>query len=300
MPDPAGKSEHLMSDFGAIPSEYAGEETAHIVVLPVPYDETSTWLKGADRGPQAIIDASANMELFDIETASEVFRQGIFTAPAVLENSSPEAMVASVRKRVDGYLDNGQFAVVVGGEHSVSVGSIQAHALRHPGMAVLQLDAHADLREEYEGSRFNHACVMARVREVCPIVQVGIRSMDRAEQANLTPGNIFWAHEIASNPGWIEAVLARLPEVCYVTIDLDVFDPAIMPSTGTPEPGGLFWYDVTRLLQAVSRRSRVVGFDVVELCPSDFNRAPDFLAAKLIYKFLSWCFERTPRRLAGR
>lgn len=284
-----------MSGFGAIPAEYAGEATARIVVLPVPYDETSTWMKGADRGPQAIIDASANMELFDIETGSEVFRRGIYTAPAVTAASSPEAMVAAVRERVGGFLAKGRFVVVIGGEHSVSVGSIQAHAARHPGMAVLQLDAHADLREEYEDSRYNHACVMARAREVCPVVQVGIRSMDRVEQARLTPGSVFWAHEIAAATGWIDAVLARLPEACYVTIDLDVFDPAVMPSTGTPEPGGLFWYDVTRLLQAVSRHRRVVGFDVVELCPSDSNRAPDFLAAKLIYHFLSQCFERTPR-----
>jgi agmatinase len=284
-----------MSDFGAIPAGYADEESARIVVLPVPYDATSTWMKGADRGPQAIIAASANMELFDIETGSEVFRQGIFTAPAVTTASSPDAMVAAVRERVGGYLDNGKFVVVVGGEHSVSVGSIQAHAARHADMAVLQLDAHADLREEYEGSRFNHACVMARVREVCPIVQVGIRSMDRTEQANLPPGSVFWAHDMAADAGWIDAVIQRLPAACYVTIDLDVFDPALMPSTGTPEPGGLFWYDVTGLLQAVSRHSRVVGFDVVELCPNDSNRAPDFLAAKLIYKFLSWCFARTPR-----
>jgi agmatinase len=284
-----------MSNFGAIPAEFAGEEAARIVVLPVPYDETSTWIKGADRGPQAIIDASANMELFDIETGSEVFHRGIFTAPAVTEAACPESMVTAVRERVGGFLDKGKFVVVVGGEHSVSVGSIQAHAARHPGMAVLQLDAHADLREEYEGSRFNHACVMARAREVCPVVQVGLRSMDRAEQASLTPGSVFWAHDIAANPAWIDAVLARLPAACYVTIDLDVFDPAVMPSTGTPEPGGLFWYDVTRLLRAVSRWTRVVGFDVVELCPSDFNRAPDFMAAKLIYLFLSCCFERTNR-----
>jgi agmatinase len=285
-----------MSHFGAIPAEYAEEEAARIVVLPVPYDETSTWMKGADRGPQAIIDASANMELFDIETGSEVFRRGIFTAAAVTATASPQAMVDAVRARVGGYLDQDKFVVVIGGEHSVSVGSIQAHAARQPGMAVLQLDAHADLREEYEGSRFNHACVMARVREICPVVQVGIRSMDRSEQPNLTSGSIFWAHDIAATPDWIEAVLARLPATCYVTIDLDVFDPAIMPSTGTPEPGGLFWYDVTRLLQALNRRSRVVGFDVVELCPSEANRAPDFLAAKLIYRFLSCCFEQTNRR----
>lgn len=279
-----------MSIFGAIPLEFANEEFAGVVVLPVPYDGTSTWLKGADRGPEAIIDASANMELFDIETGSEVYRRGIFTAPPVDERRSPDAMVAAVRERVAGYLGRSKFVVTIGGEHSVSIGTIQAHALHYPGMCVLQLDAHADLRDAYEGSRFNHACVMARVREICPIIQVGIRSMDAAEQANMRAGTVFYAHEIVGNPAWIEAVLSKLGADCYITIDLDVFDPSQMPSTGTPEPGGLLWYDVTRLLRAASRRCRVVGFDVVELCPSNAARAPDFLAAKLIYKLLSYCF----------
>lgn len=277
-----------MSNFGALAPEYANEETAQVVVLPVPYDETSTWIKGADRGPQALIDASANMELFDIETASEVYRQGIFTAPPVDEKRSPQAMVAAVRERVAAYLGRDKFVITLGGEHSVSIGAIQAHAARHPGLCVLQLDAHADLREEYEGSRFNHACVMARVQEFCPIVQVGIRSMDAAEQTAIQPGSVFWAHAIADDPHWVDTVASRLAPDCYVTIDLDVFDPSLMPSTGTPEPGGLFWYDVTRLLRAASRRCRIVGFDVVELCPTAHNRAPDFLAAKLVYKLLSY------------
>jgi agmatinase len=280
-----------MSNFGAIPVEFANEKFAGVVVLPVPYDETSTWLKGADKGPAAILAASANMELYDIETESEVYRRGIFTAAPVTENRTPEAMVAAVRERVEGFLEREQFVVTVGGEHSVAIGAVQAHAARYPDLCVLQLDAHADLREAYEGSPFNHACVMARVRELCPIVQVGIRSMDVNERRNLPEASVFWAHELADTPGWIDAVVSRLTKDCYITIDLDVFDPALMPSTGTPEPGGLFWYDVTRLLRAVSRSCRIVGCDVVELCPGEHNKAPDFLAAKLIYKLLSYRFE---------
>jgi agmatinase len=280
-----------MSVFGAIAPEFANEAFAAAVVLPVPYDETSTWLKGADRGPEAIIAASANMELYDIETQSEVYRRGIFTAPPIREKRTPEAMVAAVREQAAAYIERGKFVLTVGGEHSVSIGAIQAHAARWPNLSVLQLDAHADLREAYEGSAFNHACVMARAREACPIVQVGIRSMDAGERDHLQPENVFWAHEIVRAAGWIEAVVARLTAECYVTIDLDVFDPAIMPSTGTPEPGGLSWYDVLGLLREVSRRRRIVGADVVELCPAEHNKAPDFLAAKLIYKLLSYRFE---------
>lgn len=280
-----------MAIYGAIPLEFANEEFAEIVLLPVPYDGTSTWLKGADQGPEAIIDASGHMELYDIETASEVYRRGIFTAPPIDEKRSPDAMVAAVHERVAGYLGRRKFVVTIGGEHSVSIGAIQAHARHYPGMCVLQLDAHADLRDTYEGSRFNHACVMARVREICPIIQVGIRSMDVAEQANVQASTVFYAHEIVGNPAWIEDVISKLVSDCYVTIDLDVFDPSQMPSTGTPEPGGLLWYDVTRLLRAASRRCRIVGFDVVELCPSHAARDSDFLAAKLIYKLLSYRFE---------
>jgi agmatinase len=275
------------ANFGGLPAPYAGAD-ARIVIVPVPYDGTSTWHKGADQGPAAIIRASANLELYDIETDSQVYLDGIFTDEPVTEDRSPEAMVEAVRRRVQGHLANRKLAVVVGGEHSVSIGAVQAQADRYPGLSVLQLDAHSDLRDEYEGSRFNHACVMTRIRELCPIVQVGIRSMDIGEKPALVEDRVFFAERIHDNLDWIDRAVARLTEQVYITIDLDVFDPSIMPSTGTPEPGGLMWYDVLALLRTVCRRRTVVGFDVVEMCPVETNWAPEFLAAKLIYKILSY------------
>jgi len=278
------------ANFGGLPPQHSGAADSRIVIVPVPYDATSTWHKGADQGPAAILKASANMELYDIETDSQVYLDGIFTDEPVTEDRSPEAMVEAVRRRVQGHLANRKLTVVVGGEHSVSVGAVQAHVDRHPGLSVLQLDAHSDLRGEYEGSRFNHACVMARVRELCPIIQVGIRSMDIGEKPALVEGRVFFAEKIHGSLAWIDEVVAGLTEQVYITIDLDVFDPAIMPSTGTPEPGGLMWYDVLALVRAVCRRRTVVGFDVVEMCPVETNWAPEFLAAKLIYKILGYRF----------
>ncbi len=277
-------------NFGALPPEYCDEGRSRIVMVPVPYDGTSTWVKGADKGPDAIIHASANMELYDIETDSQVYQHGIFTDEAIAPDLPPAEMVDAVRQRVQEHLANNKFVALAGGEHSVSIGAVQAHAQRYPGMSVLQLDAHSDLRDEYEGSRYNHACVMARVRELCPIVQVGIRSMDACERPAMEAGRVFFAEEIHGGRGWIGEVVARLTEQVYITIDLDVFDPSIMPSTGTPEPGGLLWYDVLALMKTVCRQRTVVGFDVVEMCPVKSHWAPDFLAAKLIYKILSYRF----------
>ena len=279
------------ANFGDLPEEYSTLEQAEIVILPVPYDRTSTWLKGADKGPEAIIESSAHMELYDIETDSEVYRKGIFTAEPIDEKELPENMVPAVRENVKHYIDNGKFIVVIGGEHSVSIGSVMAHIEKNKDATVLQLDAHSDLRDEYKGSGYNHACVMARIAELCPIVQVGIRSMDISEKATLEKGRIFFAKDIRRDKGWIEKVISGLSEKVYITIDLDVYDPSIMPSTGTPEPGGLLWYDVLELLKAVFDDKEVVGFDVVELCPDEKNKAPDFLAAKLIYKLLSYKFK---------
>jgi len=278
------------ANFGGLPPQYSGAGDSRIAIVPVPYDGTSTWVKGADKGPAAILRASANLELYDIETDSQVYLDGIFTDEPVTEDHSPEAMVEAVRHRVQDHLANRKLTVVVGGEHSVSVGAVQAQANRYPGLSVLQLDAHSDLRDEYEGSRFNHACVMARVRELCPIVQVGIRSMDISEKPALVEDRVFFAGKIHDSRAWIDSAVAKLTEQVYITIDLDVFDPAIMPSTGTPEPGGLMWYEVLALLRAVCRRRTVVGFDVVEMCPVETNWAPEFLAAKLIYKMLSYRF----------
>lgn len=276
--------------YGGLPPEYCRADTSRIVVVPVPYDATSTWKKGADKGPEALLRASANMELYDIETDSQVYQEGIFTDDPVTDGPSPEKMVKAVDQRVSRHLANGKFTIVLGGEHSVSVGTIHAHARKSPGMTVLQLDAHADTREQYEGSRYNHACVMARAREICPIVQVGIRSMDISEKPALDPQRVFFAQALQDGVASVDDIVGRLTDLVYITIDLDAFDPSIMPSTGTPEPGGLLWHDVLVLLKAVCRRKTVVGFDLVELCPVETNWGPDFLAAKLLYKLLSYKF----------
>ncbi|MHC4558971.1 MAG: agmatinase [Planctomycetota bacterium] len=278
------------ANFGDLPEEYSALERARIVVVPVPYDRTSTWLKGATKGPAAIIEASAHMELYDIETDSEVYRKGIYTAEPIDGELLPDDMVEKVRKNIQHYLGNDKFTVVMGGEHSVSIGSVRAYTAQNVNLTVLQLDAHCDLRNEYEGSKYNHACVMARISELCPIVQVGIRSMDSSEKESLDKNCVVFAKDTYKNKDWIEKAISKLSDKVYVTIDLDVFDPSIMPSTGTPEPGGLLWYDVLGLLRAVFGNKDVVGFDVVELCPNERNKAPDFLAAKLIYKLLSYKF----------
>lgn len=277
-------------NFGYLPEEYSDPENARIVIIPVAYDGTSTWIKGADKGPAAIIEASANMELYDIETHSEVYKKGIYTEDAITGGITTREMIEATNGTVQYYLEKNKFTVVIGGEHSVSIGSVKAHAKHYANLTVLQLDAHADLREEYNGSIYNHACVMARIKESCPVVQVGIRSMDSPEKDSVDKNRTFFAEDIYNNTDWIKKVISNLSDNVYITIDLDVFDPSVMPSTGTPEPGGLLWYDVLALLKAVSDKKNVVGFDVVELCPDDRNKAPDFMAAKLIYKLLSYKF----------
>jgi agmatinase len=277
-------------NYGDLPEKYCNLENARIVIVPVAYDGTSTWVKGADKGPRAIIEASCNMELYDIETDTEVYKQGIFTESVIGGKSSTQEMIETVFDSINRYLGMGKFPVVIGGEHSVSIGSIKAHAEKYENLSVLQLDAHSDLRDEYEGSKYSHACVMARAKEICPIVQVGIRSMDASEKGAMDKSRVFFAEDVHDNMDWIKNVVAALSDNVYITIDLDVFDPSIMPATGTPEPGGLLWYDVLTLLKAISSKRTVVGFDVVELCPDDGNKAPDFLAAKLIYKMLSYKF----------
>ena len=277
--------------FTGLGEKFTGFGSSKIAILPVPYDRTSTWIKGAAKGPFAVLEASPHLEWYDIETDSEVYRRGIHTCPPVeAEQLPPEEMVREVERAAAGLIDADKFVVTLGGEHSVSIGAVKAHNDAFKDLCVLQLDAHMDLRDEYEGSRYNHACVMARVREICPAVQVGIRSMDASEKAKINKRDVFFARDIVGSNDWTKKVVDRLSENVYVTIDLDVLDPSEMPSTGTPVPGGLNWYQVTGLLKAVAEKRRVAGFDVVELCPSEHNKAPDFLAAKLIYKFLSYIY----------
>lgn len=277
-----------MRKFGDFSDEHTCYKTAEIAILPVPYDGTSTWIKGADKGPEALLDASYNLEFYDIETQTEVFERGIATLDPVVEASSPEAMSREVERRMEHILDDGKFPVLIGGEHSVSIGAFRAMARRYPNISFLQLDAHSDMRDEYEGSSHNHACVMARAKELTSnITQVGIRSSAREEQHNIDPKRTFYAHQIANDAMWMERVSAQLSDEVYITIDLDVLDPAYLPSTGTPEPGGLSYREVLNLLRRVIREHKVVGLDVVELCPNPHAKASDFLAAKLVYQFLS-------------
>lgn len=281
-----------MRTFAGIPQEFAEFENAEVVIIPVPYDGTSTYGKGADKGFEAMMDAAENMELYDIETGTEVYKKGIYVAPAVKEDSSPEAMCDEVEKVVDAVLKWDKLTALFGGEHSISIGAIRSFKKKYQGLSVLQLDAHSDLRPEYHDSECNHACAMHAASKNTNLVQVGIRSMDTVELPFVKEENFFTMYKIRANENWMDEVLARLGEEVYLTIDLDVFDPAIMPSTGTPEPGGLLWYDVITLVRKVIESKKLVGFDIVELAPMEGHPAPDFLAAKLLYKILSYQFNQ--------
>lgn len=263
---------------------------SRIIIVPVPYDETSTWMKGAEKGPDAIMEASVNLEFYDIETDSEVHLLGIHTIDPVMEKQSPETLVDEVCRRICSLLDDNKFPVVVGGNHTVSIGAAKAFSGHFKDLSVLQLDAHSDLRQEYEGSAFNHACVMARIREFAPVVQVGIRSMAREEVEFADRERIFFSHELYRDKTRYSKAIEGLSENVYITIDLDVFDPSLIPSTGTPEPGGPGYFEIMQFLKEVISSRNVVGFDVVELCPSPGNKAPDFIAAKIIYQLLSYRF----------
>jgi len=269
-----------------------GYDESKIIVVPVPYDETSTWMKGADKGPDAILSASVNLEFYDIETESEVHLHGIHTIPAITEKRSPDLLVESVKKKVSKLIDEDKFPVVLGGNHTVSIGSIYALAEKYGDLTVLQLDAHSDCRQEYEGSIYNHASVMARASEVSSIVQVGIRSMAAEELPYIDKSRIFFSHELYYDKDLYGEAIDKLSDNVYITIDLDVFDPSIMPSTGTPEPGGPNYFELMHFLKRVALAKNVVGFDIVELCPSPTNKAPDFLAAKVVYQLLSYVFSR--------
>ncbi|TSA38505.1 MAG: agmatinase [Porphyromonadaceae bacterium] len=274
-------------NFGGIEEKYSSYGPAPVVILPVPYDATSTWIRGADRGPDAILEASANMELYDIQTNREVYLEGIHTADPVGLTGDPEIMVEEVQVSVASILNDQKFPVIIGGNHSVSIGAIRACAARYGNITVLQLDAHTDLRPEYEGSPLSHASIMARAAEVADIVQVGIRSMCTDELPFLQSGRIFYAYDIAGKNDWYESADRLLTGPVYITIDLDVFDPSVLPSTGTPEPGGLLYYEVYRFLDYVIRRHQIIALDVVELCPDSNEKSSDFLASKLIYQLIS-------------
>ncbi len=274
--------------FAGIPLEYATKKNAEIVLLPVAYDGTSTWNKGADKGPEAFLEAAENMELYDIETDSEVYKKGIFLADELKNFNTAEEMVEEVYRNAKKYIGEKKMFSMVGGEHSVSIGSIRAHNEAFENLTVLQLDAHADLRKEYMGSTCNHACAMHEASLNTNLIQVGIRSMDICEKEYMKKEKVFFMQDIIYDEFWLDEVLRQMTDNVYISLDLDVFDPSMMPSTGTPEPGGMCWNEVLALLEYVFEEKNVVGFDITELCPNKHNKAPDFLAAKLYYKMLSY------------
>jgi agmatinase len=284
-------------EFLGVPADLKPRRAPKVAILPIPYDLTTSYQAGARRGPLAILEASTHLETFDEELSRETWEEvGIETlAPVVPDTSGPAATLERIERVAAEIVAGGRFLVGLGGEHSVTSPLVRAVRSRHPDLGVLQLDAHADLRETFEGSAHNHACVMHRViDEGIPFAQVGVRSLTGEERALIEARSIctVYAPEAVGEPvaSWMGGVLAALPEEVYVTVDLDVFDPAVMPATGTPEPGGLDWYRVLAVLREVARHKRIVGFDVVELAPIAGNVAPDFLAAKLVYRLLGYAF----------
>ena len=277
-------------NFLGLPPEFTDYEKAQVAIVPVPFDLTTSWMPGTRRGPKALIEASGYVELYDIETKSEAYLRGVFTDKDV-EAGSTADLNEKVYQRIASHLAAGKFVVTLGGEHSVSYGAAQAHIEKFSDLSILHLDAHTDRRDEYEGDAFRHACTLRRLSELNDdIISAGIRSLDVSELQYLDKKKVFYAEDIFHSMDWVKQVVDLLQPNVYLTFDLDVFDPAIMPSTGTPEPGGMYWYQVLHLLREVAKARNLVGCDLVELSPSAHNKAPDFLAAKLVYKILSYKF----------
>jgi len=277
--------------FGGTLPEPATFETARAVILPIPLESTTSYIGGTKHGPREILVASSHMELWDEEMNADVHGAGIFTLPEMeLPFDDMGEIMKEIRRVVAEIVEHDKFPFILGGEHSITAPIVAALAARHPGLSVLQIDAHADLRDNYMGTRHNHACAMRRVLEYARCTQVGIRSLstEEAKAAPTLPTEIFFDVSMRSEKDWIEQVVESLGETVYITIDCDGMDPAIMPAVGTPEPGGLSWYEMLTLLRRVITARNVVGCDLVELCPIPGMVAPNFLCAKLIYKILTY------------
>ena len=299
------ESSNLPMNFGGIDEEqYSSFDGARVLVLPVSYEGTVSYGTGTGAGAMAIVDASRNMELYEEETDAEVYRLGIHTLKEFLPRSTPEAMMDGLYEYSKDLVKTGKFVCMLGGEHSVSAPIIKAHAEHYHDMSVLQIDAHADLRDTYDGTPHSHASIMARVVKDMriPSVQVGIRSIS-ADEARLLetglPTKIFWARDIVGRTHWIDDAINSLTENVYLTIDIDGLDPSLVPTTGTPEPGGLGWYETLNLIRRLAAKKRIVGMDLVEYSYSENYDSPAFLCAKLVYKSLAYIFNKETPKVAG-
>lgn len=281
--------------FGGVLPEPRTFADAAAVVLPVPFDRTTSYVPGTRNGPRELLIASSQVELWDEELGVDVHGRGIFTAPEMdLSCETLDDAMAVVGRVAGQILDHGKFLVTLGGEHSITSPIVGATAARTPGVTVLQIDAHADLRDSYLEERHSHACAMRRTLEHARLVQVGIRNISESEVRALPSlaTTIFYDWNMRDDPRWIDRAVDALGDDVYVTIDLDGLDPAYMPAVGTPEPGGLAWRELTTLLRRTFERKRVVACDVVELCPVPGLVSPNFIAAKLVYKLLTYRFGR--------
>ncbi len=279
----------LHEAFAGLEPPYSNLQQAKVVILPVPYDSTSEWRSGSRHGPQAIINASQYLELYDLELDREIYKVGISSLPQVEPLlSSPQDMIDRVYQVIKGLIQKEKFVVLLGGEHTLSLGAVRAFKETFPGLSVLQLDAHADLRDEYLGTKYSQACVMRRIFELCPVSQVGVRSLSREEKQFLTQNKLkpFYMSDLASKTASIDQIMATLSEDVYITIDVDVLDPSIMPAVGTPEPDGMSWRQVLDIIESVALRKHIVGFDLMEFCPGEGPGSCAFLLAKLAYKLI--------------
>jgi agmatinase len=288
--------------FGDIDEEFSNFEKSKVCIIQAPYEGTVTYMKGTARGPKAIIDASTNMELFDDELQTEVCTIGISTGPPLELDTLkvPDDVVDRVRHAVADLLEDQKFPVILGGEHTVSVGAVEAAKEQFNNLSVLLLDAHYDLRDVYMNSKYNHACVARRIQEVCPLVEVGARSISGEAKQFLDKGaprvKIVNMNHVLRSANWKQDVSRLLSNNVYISIDLDVLDPSIMPSVGTPEPGGMGWHDILDLLKVVTWGRTIVGLDIVELSPRDGFIGPDYLAAKLLYRLLGYIFIESKKK----
>jgi agmatinase len=276
-------------NYGGLDAKYSALDEAHAVLVQAPYDGTTSYRPGTRFGPAALLAASRNMELFD-ERLGEFYDHGLHTMPELESSADPEEMVNTVEEATVWVLDQGKTSILVGGEHSLTTGAVRAYSARHSSFSVLQLDAHGDLRPEYQGTPYSHASVMSRVREICQAVQVGIRSISEEEGERIRSKNwpVFSMRSVREMNGDYSAIVDALSDEIYITVDLDGFDPSECPGVGTPEPGGLTWFQVGDLLEQVATRRRIVGFDIMELMPLPGDVRSEFLASRLLYRMWGW------------
>lgn len=278
----------VKTNFAGIPDKYARLDEARTVLIPVPYNGSTTLHSETEKGPDAFLNAAENMELYDVETKSEVYKKGIYLAPAVSEKSSPEKMVETVHKTIKSYLQQEKFVTLFGGDHAFSIGSIRAFNEHFEDLTIVQFDAHANLRANYKGVAFTNASALYEASQNNNLVHVGIRSMDVAEVDQMDEGRTYFAHDLYDE--WMDDAIGQMTPNVFITFDLSAFDPSICPSVARPVPGGLFWYETLDFLKLIFKRKNVVGFDLAELSPNEKEKSSDFLAAKLYYKMLSYKF----------